>query len=336
MACRRSAVTSREQVEQTFERLRTSANATAQAAGAFLAERVDSTSSLFLARSAEGESTLVVASVGGSPIAPLRLAGLYADYGVDCTLIEPGQSTSLRATVIRNPRAASASADLFAALCASLIHVLPPNPTDEDVATEISRWSRLFWRLAQPATPELLGLAGELVVIAESNDIERWVSAWHRSPNDRFDFFFHRRDIAVEVKATSRDRRLHEISLSQIATVGEDGRFFVSLRIVQGATPLGELVRTISERLSDSAVIAFWDVLTQTCGAGLDEALKFSVDHSIARSTLRYYYASTVPRPEVSMPLPVGVTNVRFTSDLDLCQAIPPGVVVDAVHGETH
>lgn len=323
----------RGDAEHAFARLRILANSGELDEGSFVVERVDDEGLRFLALSSSGASALILATSAGSAVSPLRLAGLRVDYGIDCVVVELGERRELRASVISTTANEQGTDDLFATLCASLADAVPLLPTDHDVATEIDRWSRLFWRLSQPARTDLIGLAGELVCIAESSDANRWVQAWHPRPEDRFDFTFLPGLGVVEVKSTTKDRRLHEIALGQVEGPHLDSRFIASVRVVDGATSLGDIVRGIADDLHDDAsLLALWNVLTLTCGAGLDDALGLHIDLEIARASIRYYEVASIPRPIVEQPLPAGVSNIRFSADLDLSEAVDRQIVESVLH----
>lgn len=317
-------MTHREDVEKIFSRLSDRAALSPVAPGSYLVERLDEEGRKFLARSADGVNSLILVTISGAQVAPLRLTGLSVDYGTECVLIERDQRSEIRASVVRSSTELLASGDLFATFCASLIDRLPTPTTDHDLAHEVDRWSRLFWRLTQPATVAMVGLAGELLCIAEAGDVQQWVQAWHSRPEDRLDFSFLPGLATVEVKATTRDRRLHEVSLAQVDGANLDARFFASLRVVEGGHSIGDLIREIGDQLSDDhARMVLWNVLTLTCGSSLESALSFRFDYEVARASIRYYRASDIPRPTVETPLPNGVGNVRFSSDFELVDAVP-------------
>lgn len=327
----------RSDAERAFARLRTLTDFNDLDDGSFVVERIDDQGLRFLALSSNGASALILATSAGSPVSPLRLAGLRVDYGVDCVVSEHGEKRELRASVVATAANEQATDDLFATLCASLADAVPLAATDHDVAVEIDRWARLFWRLSQPAKADLIGLAGELVCIADSNDVNRWVQAWHPRPEDRFDFTFLPGPGVVEVKSTAKDRRVHEIALTQVDGPHLDSRFVASVRIVDGSTSLGDVVRSIADGLSDDAsLLALWNVLTLTCGAGLDDALALRIDFELARTSIRYYRASSIPRPVVQQPLPAGVANIRFSADLDLSEAVDRHTVESVLHDVRH
>lgn len=323
----------RDDAEHGFARLRILMNSGALDQGSFVVERVDDEGLRFLAVSSSGAAALILATSASSAVPPLRLAGLRVDYGINCVVVESGERREIRASIISTASNGQSADDLFATLCASLADSVPSAPTDRDVATEIDRWSRLFWRLSQPAHTDLIGLAGELVCIAESHDANRWVRAWHPRPEDRFDFTFLPGRGVVEVKSTAKDRRLHEIALGQVTGPHLDSQFIASVRVVDGPTSLGDIVRDIADGLRDDAsLLALWNVLTLTCGAGLDEALAFHIDLDIARTSIRYYEAASIPRPVVEQPLPLGVSNIRFSADLDLTEAVDRQVLETVLH----
>lgn len=314
--------------ESAFARLRSSLEVGVHLDGSFLVERADKSGLRFFARSEVGEPALILATFGRDNLPPLRLAGLRVDYDVDCTVVEDGTRRSITASIISSPVVESTEWDLFSTLCVSLLDVVRLRASSKDVAGAIDRWSRIFWRLSQVVKTDLVGLAGELVCIAVSAHKDAWLQAWHPRPDDRFDFTFHRVRSSVEVKSTTSDRRVHEISLRQITDNNRFSKFFASVRITEGDVSLYDIVREIAGDVhSDSAIVSLWDILASCCGTAIDEALSFGIDFDRARDSVLYYLGENIPRPSVSVPLPIGVSNVRYTVDMDNCESVNLSVV---------
>jgi hypothetical protein len=314
-------IKNREEVLIAFDRLLRRAVEGGAPADGYVVESVDSTEGArLLGCSGSGEFALLVISTRSRPPqAPLRLAGLAADFGVNCMLNDGGSEREVRVSALRCTTTDKSVSDLFATVCVAVAAALSARPTEKDFADEIGRWSSLFWRLSQKVDTDVVGLAGELVVMSGSRVGDRWVEAWHVDPNELVDFDFPGCPLSVEVKATRGRTRQHPLSLAQAAALGH-GQFFASLHveISDSGESVGDVVRDISDGLnSNGARLALWSVITRTCGEALDEILSRRFEVNKARASLRFYRADSVPAPTVELPLPKGVSRIKYTADFN-------------------
>lgn len=318
----------RQEAMSAFKRLAERAVTSDVQANAFVVELASpSLDFVYFGSSVAGEPCLiVVAAPSHTPPPPLRLAGLTVDYGVRSVLSDATQEMTVRVSVIRCTAAENASIEVFAALSAGFIEGLAARPTEHELANELARWSGLFWRLAQRVDTDIVGLAGELVTLRSGHDADRWVRAWHKNPNELIDFEFEDAGVTVEVKATRGNTRVHQISLAQLDVAQEEQRFIASVLVDfgDGGVPIGDLVRELLDRLSDDRLrVAFWDVLARSCGSGLEDVLARRLHVTKAAASLAFFRANDVPAPRVELPLPVGVSSVKFMSDLTTIEARP-------------
>lgn len=308
-----------------LQRLADRARTAEAGSDAFLVESAGETHAFaFFGLSPHGEPCLIVlASPSQTPPPPIRLAGISVDHGIQAVLTEGTNDLAVRVSVVRCTSAEELSIEVFAALCTGFVQRFASRPTEQELSDEIARWSGMFWRLAQPVETDVVGLAGELITISSDNDVDRWVRAWHRTPNELIDFEFVEWGLAVEVKATRGRMRRHQISLSQLDVPDGERRYFASvlLEFGDGGTPLGDLVRELLDRLSDDELrVMLWDILARTCGKGLGDVLSRRVHLAKATESVAFFESADVPTPIVSRPLPDGVSSVKFTADLESAQ----------------
>ena len=316
-------IASRAQALSAFDRLLARASTGGVPPDGYVVESFDNSEGLiYLGCSVTGELAFLVASKPSrTPPPPLRLAGLSADFGVRCLLSDGASERLVRLSALKCTDIEGSIRDLFATVCSALAGCLPAAPTEQEFSGEITRWSSLFWRLGQRVATDIVGLAGELVVLRQARDVDRWVQAWHSKPNDILDFDFLESRVGVEVKTTRGSAREHPISLAQVLEPGLANRYFASVQIDMNDSGelLGDLVRELSDRLkTGSSRLMLWSVLTKSCGEGLEEVLSRRIDVSKAALSLRFYRAVDIPVPSVKLPLPSGVSSVKFTSNLDL------------------
>jgi hypothetical protein len=288
--------------------------------GYFVEEQFSSSLRMFLGVSNEGKLALIlVPKKSNVPPAPVRLASLSVDFGRKCGLISVSGTEMLRVTVIQCISTESAQADVFASMCSSMLQSLAGSTTERDVASDIDAWAALFWQLQQSVDTDVVGICGELMVIAASGDPESWVSAWHSDPNNVIDFEFQTPSLSVEVKAARSTKRLHTLSLTQSFGTGARDPFLASVPVTfsQSGRTVASLVGEVADRLSDATLqLKLWDVLGATCGSSLDDVLARTLDVDTGIAGVRILAMGDVPVPIVQQPLPPQVVRVQFSVDV--------------------
>lgn len=311
-----------------FERVEQKSQEAPLPDNALFVESLSKSQNWFAAVDSEGSWALVAGSHKSSGRSPaLRLSSLQADYGAIYQLHQDGESEALRASVIRCKSPETEVRRLFATFCIAVIEALPEEPKDSDVEEQVSKWASLFWRLREPARTTAIGLIGELTLLDKVAQTSDWVRAWHTDPTDNLDFAFNEPPFSVEVKATSGQQRLHEVSIHQALPIVNDRHYFASVIVEMRDTGerVGDVVDRIAERLHEtSTAIQFWKALADVCGASLPQYLDMRYMSATARQSLQFYDSETVPRPEIALPLPAGVSKVRFQSDFSSVEPVDP------------
>ena len=135
--------------------------AASESSGAFAVRRLEEGSRYFAGRDADGCAALLINSAGRGRV-PLRLAGIEARFAVQCRIAEPGvPETSDTLTVILCVSRDPSIEAYFAGILDSLITLLGPAPTTEQINDTVDQLVELFQKLAQPARRSLTGLAGD-------------------------------------------------------------------------------------------------------------------------------------------------------------------------------
>ncbi|MFE6996153.1 PD-(D/E)XK motif protein [Microbacterium sp. NPDC057659] len=282
-------------------------------------EPLDPDRTFFAAVDSEYSWTLVVrARESVRPMPALRLSLLSADYGATYELREEGHTNLLRVCTVRCISPDPEVRNLFATVCAALLAQLPTDPSDAEVEKEVGNWVSLFWRLQMPARTTVIGLIGELTLLDSVPHLEKWVRAWHLDPTDNLDFAFMNPRLSVEVKATSSQQRVHDLSIHQAVPLVPDDHFFASVivELRNSGVRVGDVVGELSSRLAERPEgDLLWRSVAAICGASLDEFFDVRYMRDDARSSLQFYAANTVPRPSIEFPLPSGVSGLHFRSD---------------------
>jgi hypothetical protein len=212
----------------------------------------------------------------------------------------------------------------------TVLRIVGPKPSLEDVRDATARLAEIFQRLARPARSSITGVIGELMLIAKSMSPRHAVLAWRSATDDRFDFADH--DVRIEVKATQRGLRAHHFSYEQCGpprgTVGILASMFIESS--GGGLSVRELVRRIENSLvgHHHALLRLQEVLANTLGESLMQALQERFDLELAEESLQFYNLEKIPA--IRGPLPTFVSQVRFRVDLTNSRHEPPSALADA------
>jgi hypothetical protein len=153
------------------------------------------------------------------------------------------------------------------------------------------------------------------------------LTAWRKISEEHFDFASGPE--RIEVKSASNRCREHYFSLAQLTPLG-GARVIVASIFVEragGGISLRQLFEDVRERLSDDAAIVSQFDATFYAGLGStwSDAMDESFDWEVARDSIAFFEAESVPKPDAD--LPVGVFDVRFRSHLALATPLDKTVL---------
>lgn len=290
--------------------------------GSFRVGIVPGTARHYVGRNDAGQLCVLLGSGGGPMHAPVKLAAIEVRFGATCR-IEPigGDPHDEILTVISCTSSDPQAQAYFLHVCETIIRILGPSPSLPMVVDVVQRLVELFRRLAKPASRSIVGLLGELYLVARSRNIVTSVSAWRSTDVDRFDFSIG--DVRLDVKASSERARVHHLSAEQcqppVGTVGLLASIFIESS--GGGTSLRELLTQIERRLigEDKLILKVQAVVAETLGETLPASLSMCFDDRLAQASLQVYDIRSVPA--IREGIPIGVSRVHFTSDLS--QTLP-------------
>lgn len=197
-----------------------------------------------------------------------------------------------------------------------VVKSLPNVPDERTVKSELSKLVALFSQLSRPPIRTIQGLWGELIVIEQSKSPDYLVRAWRKSTSDQFDF--NDGQDKIEVKTTTRNRRIHEFSLGQTTANAHSELIIASIMSVETGSgkTIFDIVKLINKKLKDqSSQIRLNEVVFQTLGRDLESAANIYFDYNLSVDSLAFYAPDSIPTiPQHAIP--AEVTKVRFESDL--------------------
>ena len=275
-----------------------------------------------------GAPCLLLSAKDDTLKAPIRLAALEISFAIPCTVAVAGDTERTETlTAITCTASDRVVQGYFAHVCETILHIVGPSPSIEQLVEAVRRLVDLFQRLSAPPQRSVIGLFGELYVISVAHSTAATVAAWRSKIDDRFDFSID--DVRLEVKASSTRQRAHEFSLEQCSPPPSTDGILISLFIETsgGGTSLLDLIDRIKTRLENDAdlLLKLQATVAEGLGDNLSAALSIRFDESLAKSSLRVYELTSIPA--IRGKLPPGVSQVRFRSDLSHTPVADPTVL---------
>ena len=280
--------------------------------------------SYFVGRDRESLACLLVSTnhQAGRSHPPIRLESLDAQFELRCHLKKANERVREGIfTVIRCRDGSREITRYFLSVCETILRVLGEHPTREQIATAVNRLAAIFQKVRQPSARPLNGLFGELCLLLHSRNAAEALAAWRANDNVRFDFSDG--DVRLDVKASGSRNRQHTFSYEQCNPPAGTIAVVASLYAEQaaGGVSLSSIMNQIETRVSSNADLVFklHENVAATLGASLKDSLQRRYDMRLAESSLLFFNLEDVPA--IRGPLPAGVSDVHFRSNLS---ALPP------------
>ena len=261
---------------------------------------------------------------------PIRLESLDVQFELPCHLRkgdEPAKNG--RFTVIRCRSVDHETIRYFLSVCDAVLHMLGDKPAGREVASAVHRLVEIFQKTQKPPVRTVTGLFGELFLISRSTNPVRALTAWRIDNTARFDFVAG--DVRLDMKTTSGRVRTHIFSYEQCnppaGVVAVAASMFVEH--VSGGITLRSLIDDISVKVAsyNDLVFKLHEVTAATLGTNLNEAMALAFDVKLADSSLRFFNLADVPA--IRGPLPTGVRDVHFRSDMSALDDMSTQTMVD-------
>ncbi|MBU1692506.1 MAG: PD-(D/E)XK motif protein [Verrucomicrobia bacterium] len=254
---------------------------------------------------------------------PVELENLRVDHLAHCRILQAsGREIEDKFSVIRCLSYDHSLQEYFLNTMEEIATALAPRITAATISSAIHKLAELFQALTRPPSRPLQGLWAELFVIRSSRDQSRLLRAWHSEAEERFDFGLD--DQRLETKCSSTRDRRHHFSLEQ-AQPSAGLHVLIASLFVEGQTnglTLGRLWDEIRDFAGGETELAMKieRVCCSALGASWNKAREKAFDEKLARESLAFYDAADIPR--VSRAQPMGVTDIRFCSDLSRVKPI--------------
>ena len=291
----------------------------------FIAFRIPHRRNDFIAKGKEGQPAILIGLPSSlSAIPPsIHLEHISIDHAVNCRISIPGEETKRGVfSIIKFLLNDRPKQELFLRLAYPIVRTLPVRPDQVELDSVMSAVLEMFRSIRRPAKKSVQGLWAELLMIAFSKDPLLLAKAWHKNPDDIYDFSLE--DIRVEVKSSIDRSREHFFSYEQLNPSKGIQVIVSSVHVEPRERGAGiyQLLDIIGKRLSNHPELLSKVnlIVVDTLGESWDRAmdLRFDVDQAIAN--LRYYDSSSIPK--IPGPLPSGISQVKFKSDMSFCEPL--------------
>jgi Putative PD-(D/E)XK family member, (DUF4420) len=261
--------------------------------------------------------------------APIRLETLEVQFDVRSLIKALDQISEGTFTIIRCRSLEPELTRYFLSVGETILRILGPHPIRSAVAHAVHRLALIFQRLQSPPTRPVNGLFGELFLIRTSRCPPRLLASWRPKDSSRFDFSSG--DIRLDVKTASGRARAHTFSHDQCNPPPDTVALVASLFVERTASGLSlqELVHTIEILAANDSdlVMKLNDIVAETLGNALQEALRVQFDAKLAASSLHFYDLRAIPA--IRGDPPAAVSDIHFRSDLSGIPTLPPRALIE-------
>lgn len=259
---------------------------------------------------------------------PLVLEHVTVVHDVQCRIdCGTGVVEEGRFSVIRCVSADAPLQAYFLRVLGAVLNDLGNSPSCERVALAILYLVELFRALGKPRRKTIQGLWAELLVVAQGRNPEKLLRAWHKTPEERFDF--GSAEERLEVKSASGGRRQHHFSFEQLHPPTGIRAIVASLFVERNSSgkSIADLQRVVADSVGHDAELLM--LLDQIVATALGEDWRYATserfDWQIACTSLRMFEVKDIP--SVPANIPPGVSGIHFESDLSGLKGLSRGAL---------
>jgi hypothetical protein len=237
-------------------------------------------------------------------------------FSKECTIREQKNTSIGRYTLIYLKTSIPDLQMYFTDVLSIILRTIDEIPSEKELSNEIGKMIDLFSKISKPSIKSIQGLWAELLVIEKSSNPDYLINAWHCTPNDKFDF--NDGKDKIEVKSTSKSKRIHTFSLDQLNINKGSELLVASIFVVE--TGIGrniiELKDSISQRLSDlNSKIKLTEMILKTLGNEYNCANSKYFDYQYASDSLNYYNNVDIHKIDAKCIHP-SISNIKLDIDL--------------------
>ncbi|WP_338610619.1 PD-(D/E)XK motif protein [Pelagibacterium nitratireducens] len=281
---------------------------------------------LWLAITKEGFPCLVIRASENDLRADIALRSIDVEFSRRCEIIsdEAGALVAGTYTVVRLNDADPDTVRLFLRLLEESFCRDAGVLDNRQIGDKILEIAELFRRL-DGSTGDLVGLWGELHIIANSSTVNSAVRSWCSHKEAKFDFVCP--DFVLEVKTTLRPVRQHRFSIEQLRPAGDFNVFIASLQVIEvpSGQTVPQMIEAVIDQIKEGGVrAAFLHRCVAKGGRDLYRST-LCLQCFPGGKSLKLLRAADIPVPSVAAGEPISF--VRFDVDLSAVPSVMRDIV---------
>ena len=257
-------------------------------------------------------SILINTKKNNESVAPYKGMSIRLRFNINCKIHEENEKQNY--TILSCISKDEQIIKIFLDICQTTISQLGKEPTPKEISEKTQMLIDLFKEMPNKLS-SIVGLWGELFLIASSRNIAKSLEAWHQHAEDKYDFFDNNE--ALEVKCTSKTDRKHTFKHDQLISNLKD-HYVASIMISDDPTKglsVVDLYEDIKKRckldnLNNKLKKIFFKIVGKTPYEELNE-YRYNFDYS--KKNVMYYKLkdiSTLVNEDDS------VTDISYKVDL--------------------
>ena len=257
-------------------------------------------------------SILINTKINNELVAPYKGMSIRLRFNINCKIHEENEKQNY--TILSCISKDEQIIKIFLDICQTTISQLGKEPTPKEISEKTQMLIDLFKEMPNKLS-NIVGLWGELFLIASSRNIPKSLEAWHQHAEDKYDFYDNNE--ALEVKCTTQTDRKHKFKHDQLVSNLKD-HYVASIMISDDPNKglsVVDLYEDIKKRckldnLNNKLKKIFFKIVGKTPYEELNE-YRYSFDYS--KKNLMYYKLkdiSTLVNKDDS------VTDISYKVDL--------------------
>ena len=233
-------------------------------------------------------SILINTKKNNESVAPYKGMSIRLRFNINCKIHEENEKQNY--TILSCISNDEQIIKIFLDICQTTISQLGKEPTPKEISEKTQMLIDLFKEMPNKLS-SIVGLWGELFLIASSKNITKCLEAWHQHAEDKYDFYDNNE--ALEVKCTSQTDRKHKFKHDQLVSNLKD-HYVASIMISDDPNKglsVVDLYEDIKKRckldnLNNKLKKIFFKIVGKTPYEELNE-YRYSFDYS--KKNLMYY-----------------------------------------------
>ncbi|MEA9412662.1 PD-(D/E)XK motif protein [Flavobacterium sp. PL02] len=237
------------------------------------------------------------------------------EFNKECALFVNGNKEISSYTLITLKSETPEIQSYFLEILLLSIEKISPIPTVDEIEGQLNSLIALFRDFSRIPLKTIQGVWSEMIVIESAKNVDYLVQSWHSSIFSKFDF--NDGIDKIEVKSTSKDRRIHRFSLSQLSR--NTSSHLVIASIMTSEVGIGCNVFDIREKIyqklkNKNLIVKVDEILSKTLGNNIEKSIDCFFDYNSAFDSLQFYQSESIPN--IDGEIPSQISNISFDCDI--------------------